>query len=157
MVSKREGSCLCGAVQFTAGEPLRPIVYCHCRQCRKQTGHFLASTATALDRFQLTCDQGLAWYRASEIATRGFCRICGSTLFWQRDGADEISIAAGTLDDSTGLIEDGHIFCAEKGGYYEPAGGKYQVPGSDRPATPQPEVLALRKPSMSPYPVKRRS
>jgi len=52
-------------------------------------------------------------------ARRAFCRQCGSTLFWQGTGRDYISIAAGTLDDSSGLSTACHIFTADKGGYYE--------------------------------------
>jgi len=130
----RSGGCLCGSVRYEAGEPLGPVLYCHCSQCRRQTGHFMASTSVGLDRFALTRAEGLAWYEASDIARRGFCRLCGSTLFWQGHGRTYISIAAGTLDDSTGLVEKGHIFCADRGGYYEPAGGDFHsddgtVPG----------------------------
>ncbi len=41
----RTGSCGCGAVRFTTRGTLRGVVYCHCVQCRKQTGHFFAATS----------------------------------------------------------------------------------------------------------------
>lgn len=129
----RTGSCLCGAVSYSATGPLRDILYCHCSQCRKQTGHFLASTGVPSDRLKFTRDEGLAWYRASDFASRGFCRNCGSTLFWKGDDENEISIAAGTLDDSSGLVEQGHIYCADKGGYYEISGGNFQSPDGSMP------------------------
>jgi len=59
------------------------------------------------------------WYASSAEARRGFCTRCGSTLFWQGVGRDYVSIAAGTLDDSSGLQIACHIFTADKGGYYE--------------------------------------
>ena len=40
----RTGSCLCGAVRFKTRGDLRGVVYCHCSQCRKQSGHFYAAT-----------------------------------------------------------------------------------------------------------------
>ena len=55
-----------------------------------------------------------------------FARACGSTLFWQGKGLDYIAIAAGTLDTPSGLKMDGHIFCADKGDYYELLDGDYQ-------------------------------
>ena len=58
---------------------------------------------------------------------RGFCATCGSTLFWQGKGRDYIAIAAGTLDGDSGLRIEGHIFCADKGDYYQISGGDYQV------------------------------
>ena len=123
----KHGSCLCGAVTYETDGALRPVVGCHCIQCRKQTGHFLAATGARLSNFRLTRDDGLKWYRATDTARRGFCGECGSTLFWQRDDADYVAISAGTFDDPTGLRMEGHIFCAFKGDYYEIADGLPQT------------------------------
>ena len=79
----------------------------------------MAATAANLAEFEITEDTGLKWYRSSDIAVRGFCGECGSTLFWQSDGRDYVAIAAGTVDGDTGLKITGHIFCADKGDYYE--------------------------------------
>ena len=128
MTEIHKGSCLCGAVRYEVGGPLREVIGCHCTQCRKQTGHFMAATAASLAHFRLLADSGLAWYQASLMAKRGFCRICGSTLFWQGHGRDYIAIAAGSVDGSTGLRLAGHIFCADKGDYYEIADGDYRRP-----------------------------
>jgi hypothetical protein len=75
-------------------------------------------------------DDGLKWYRSSEQARRGFCVACGSSLFWQGDGEDTISIGAGTLDDlsSDATKIEKHIFMADKGAYYDVTDG---VPQSD--------------------------
>ncbi len=37
-------SCLCGAVKFEVEGRLSSPDACHCSQCRKWTGHYLAST-----------------------------------------------------------------------------------------------------------------
>jgi hypothetical protein len=115
----RTGGCLCGGVRYAVMGPLRSIVICHCTQCRRMTGHFMAATAARRADFRLLTRKGLRWYASSEAARRGFCARCGSTLFWQAAGREYISIAAGTLDDSSGLEVAGHIFVADKGGYYE--------------------------------------
>ncbi len=112
------GSCLCGAVVYEVRGPLRSVIACHCHQCRKQTGHFMAATSAPRDRFRLLRDEGLRWYRSSVEAQRGFCGQCGSVLFWSMDGRPDISIAAGSIDGPTGLRTEGHIFCASKGDYY---------------------------------------
>ncbi len=117
---------MCGAVRYEVKGPLREVIGCHCTQCRKQTGHYMAATAADLKRFRIIKDEGLRWYRSSETAERGFCQICGSTLFWQGAGRDYVAIAAGTLDGETGLSIAGHIFCADKGDYYEITDGEYQ-------------------------------
>ena len=112
------GSCLCGACSYEVRGALRNVIACHCSQCRKQTGHFMAATSASLADFRLLGAATLRWYRASSTAQRGFCATCGSTLFWQADGAGQIAIAAGTLDGVTGLRIEGHIYCADRGDYY---------------------------------------
>ena len=115
----RTGSCLCGGVAYEVRGPLRPVVACHCSQCRKLTGHHMAATATRIEHFSLTCDETLKWYASSDHAKRGFCNKCGSQLFWRANGAGQISITAGTLDDTSGLKIWGHIFASGKASYYE--------------------------------------
>ncbi|MFM7784547.1 MAG: GFA family protein, partial [Gammaproteobacteria bacterium] len=45
MDDTHSGACLCGVVRYTVQGPLRPVVVCHCTQCRRQTGHYLAATS----------------------------------------------------------------------------------------------------------------
>ena len=120
------GSCLCGGVRYEARGPLRDVIACHCSQCRKQTGHFMAATAARARTLQGDEGRSLKWYASSAQANRGFCATCGSTLFWQGKGRDYIAIAAGTLDGDSGLRIEGHIFCADKGDYYQISDGDYQ-------------------------------
>jgi hypothetical protein len=129
--ARTTGGCLCGAVRYEVQGTLRPIVMCHCTQCRRITGHHMAATAARHGDFRLLSQAGLGWYDSSPGARRGFCRQCGSTLFWQGAGRDYISIAAGTLDDSSGLRTACHIFTADKGGYYEIAGSAPQRSDGD--------------------------
>lgn len=117
------GSCLCGAVAFEVSGDLRPVIDCHCTQCRKQSGHFWAATSAAHSDFRITNDEGLQWFDASPSASRGFCRHCGSFLLWQPAGGDRISFAPGALDGPTGLTTDESIFHEDAGDYYDPAGG----------------------------------
>jgi hypothetical protein len=123
-----KGSCLCGGIAFEITGPMRPVVACHCTQCRKQSGHYAAFTACKDRDLQFSAKETLIWYRASESAQRGFCEACGSWLFWKGDGRDYTSIAGGALDGVSGLKIEGHIFCADKGDYYDILDGEYQKP-----------------------------
>jgi len=134
------GGCLCGAVRYEVTARLRPVVLCHCSQCRRSTGHFMAATAARHRDFRLTDGAELRWYASSDSARRGFCGRCGSTLFWQANGRDYISIAAGTLDGATGLSSAWHIHTADKGDYYSIDDGLPQsADGSFSVAIPAPE------------------
>ena len=114
------GGCLCGAVRFEATGALRDVVVCHCAMCRKAHGHVGAYTAASRDALRFVESRGLKWFRSSSKAQRGFCTECGSTLFWDGDGRDTISIAAaaGTLDEPTGLATTLQIHTTSAGDYY---------------------------------------
>lgn len=117
------GGCLCGGVRFRTRGPLRGVVYCHCSQCRRQTGHFYAATNVEQAALSVEGMERVTWFHASDFAARGFCSTCGSALFWKRDGADDISVMAGAFDKPSGLAGKCHIFVADKGDYYEIADG----------------------------------
>jgi len=116
--SKATGACLCGAVRYEVNGPMTGILYCHCAQCRKTTGHYCAATSCQREDFALTNDEGLRWYQSSDEAKRGFCNQCGASLFWDFAAAPSISIFPGSLDLPTGLKADAHIFVADKSDYY---------------------------------------
>ena len=67
--------------------------------------------------------ENLKDWRATGEAVRRFCSTCGSLLFWEMNGGKQISVFAGSLDRPTGLRLTHHIYCAEKGDYYEIADG----------------------------------
>ena len=113
------GRCNCGAVSFVAAGPFRPAKACHCRTCRRQSGHFIAATQIDRSGLSVSGEDFLAWYSATPHARRGFCRVCGAHLFWEPAGSTRISIFMGCLDEPTGLRLADHIFVAEKGDYYE--------------------------------------
>lgn len=117
-MTKSSGSCLCGGVGYEVDGPLRPVTFCHCGQCRKTSGHFVAATACRSDDLTFTADNSLVWFESSATAERGFCGACGSSLFWRPANAEYISIMAGTLDNPTGLRATDHIFMADAADYY---------------------------------------
>ena len=126
----RTGSCLCGAVAFETTGGLKDVVHCHCTDCRKQAGQALAFTAAWKDQFCFTEERGLKWYRSSDSSRRGFCGECGSVLFFDTDGDEKISVAAGAFDGETGLVTAAHIWVDSKGDYYNINDGTPQLPRS---------------------------
>ena len=113
------GSCHCGGVRYSIVGPLRNVICCHCAQCRKTSGHYVAATNAKVAGLTLISDDTLTWYEASATARRGFCNKCGGNLFWEPHGRGDISIFAGTLDGPTGLTSREHIFAQDKGDYYD--------------------------------------
>lgn len=111
------GRCLCGGCRFTLPGPAGEITACHCHQCRKISGHYVASFDAAEADLVWQADATLATYATPGGAVRGFCARCGSSLtFRSADGT--FSVEAGAIDGATGGQLTSHIFTAEKGDYY---------------------------------------
>ena len=118
-----DGSCLCGAVRFAVAGRLPEPNACHCSQCRKQSGHFWASSDVKRDALTLEGAANLTWFQASDKVRRGFCATCGSFLIWEPLGGDSIALAMGAFDAPTDTHLKEHIFVADKGDYYDIADG----------------------------------
>jgi hypothetical protein len=124
------GGCLCGAVRYEIKGPLRNVVNCHCSMCQKLHGVFGAHSKALKKNITITNGNGLGWFKTSEVAQRGFCRECGSSLFWEPFNLDATGIIAGSLDGPTGLQTMGHIFVSEKPDFYEITDENPQFQGS---------------------------
>ena len=116
--ARYQGGCLCGAVKFRIYGPMRQIINCHCGQCRRTHGNYAAYSSVEKSKFKFILDTGLKWFRSSDKAKRGFCQECGASLFYERIGEKNISIAAGMLDSTAGLKTISHIFMNDKPDYY---------------------------------------
>ena len=113
------GRCECGGVRYRLTGEMRQVVHCHCTPCRRITGHHMAATAVARPDLRLDEESTLAWYDRTPEVRYGFCGRCGSTLFWT--AADEpsmIAVAAGSLDQPTGLKTVVAIFTDEASDFH---------------------------------------
>lgn len=119
MSEVHRGHCLCGGVRLTVKAPLTELSFCHCSQCRRQTGLYYATTDVLVDDLLIDGVEQIRWYRSSPQAQRAFCSTCGSALFWQADGSNRIAIMAGVFDQPTGLSGGRHIYCDDRADYYE--------------------------------------
>lgn len=115
---ERTGRCACGGVVYRSEGPWRDIIACHCVECRRTSGHVWAATAVPAECLTLDRDERLVWYRSSDVAQRAFCSGCGASLFYRHDTKSYIAVAAGTLDDDSGLTCVEEVFVEEKGSYY---------------------------------------
>ena len=120
---KHHARCMCGAITIEFTGPFGSIDACHCSQCRRQSGHYWASTDIERERMTITGEDRLTWYQSSEKVRRGFCSTCGSALLWDVPGRSRIAIAMGAFDTPTGARLHSHIFTADKGDYYDIADG----------------------------------
>jgi len=110
-------------VKYEIRGELLSVLNCHCGKCRRFNGHIGAYTATRRENLIITRDDGLKWYESISDETpsvyRGFCKECGSSLFWDPRESDKVSVAAGSIDEPTNLKTSRHVWVSQKADYYE--------------------------------------
>jgi hypothetical protein len=92
------GGCQCGAVRYALHETPANACICHCRMCQKQFGSlFGAFCDVATGSFHLTRGEP-GWFASSDEARRGFCRDCGTPLFYDFLSTGRVAVSIGSLD-----------------------------------------------------------
>lgn len=93
------GGCQCGAVRYHTAEMLDNAHICHCRMCQKAMGNIFAALVAA-PRDALVWTRGEpARFRSSDHVDRGFCRDCGTPLFYDDVTGDRVNLTMGSLDN----------------------------------------------------------
>ncbi|MCS7007996.1 MAG: GFA family protein [Thermoleophilia bacterium] len=136
---RRAGRCLCGAVRYAVSGRLREILVCHCVECQRWAGRAWAATAARAEELDIDDESALAWVaspRSARHARRGFCRRCGSGLFWRARGSEVIAIAAGSLEDRAGLAVAAHIWVEQAASWEAPPPGAPTFPRGYPPDAP---------------------
>jgi len=114
----RNGKCLCGAVRITATNTGDAVGACHCRTCRRWGGgpfmEIDCGTNVTFDG-----DENLTVYASSDWAERGFCRQCGTHLFYRLKANGNHFVPIGLLEDDENLKFTTQVFVDERPSYYE--------------------------------------
>lgn len=116
-----QGGCLCGQVRYEVEPPLGEMFLCHCGECRRWHGSVCTGTVVRLHQLTIHDEHNLNWFRSATSerrARRGFCRVCGSSMFWLPKNGDFVCIAAGTIDQPTGLEPTMHLFTSQQADYW---------------------------------------
>lgn len=131
MTDRHQGSCLCGEVKFNTGE-MHHLDVCHCRICQRWTGGPFIGADYRNGDVVITEDKGLAWYASSNWAKRGFCKTCGSSLFYRLNEVPDFwAVCAGSLDLAETAALHQEIFIDEKPSFYAFAGEHPRITGEE--------------------------
>ena len=99
------GGCQCGAVRFRVTQPLGRLAVCHCRMCQRATGNVFAPLVHAVG---VEFDGEPARFASSDVADRGFCRDCGTPLFYDGRFGQGLNLMVGTLDNPNQVVPELH-------------------------------------------------
>jgi hypothetical protein len=125
-----KGSCLCGSVIISANAMSNKVGACHCSMCQKWAGGPLMVVDCGTD-VSIQGEENVAVFNSSEWAERGFCKKCGSSLFYRLKQDNKYFLPTGLLDGAEGLTFDHQIFIDEKPEYYCFANETHNMTGAE--------------------------
>lgn len=109
------GGCLCGAIRYYSDAAPVRVVVCHCINCQKQSGTAFSLVVSVPSEGLLLEGVPTDYADVSEAGSavlRRFCGICGSPLLSELASRPDVSfIKSGTLDDTSWLRPEAHIWC----------------------------------------------
>jgi hypothetical protein len=125
----RSGHCLCGRVRVSlrCGDE---VDACHCSICRRWGGGPLLAIEPEGD-VKFDGVEQIAVFESSDWAERGFCRRCGTHLFYRLKEPVHYAIPVGLLDDPGALRLAKEIFVDEQPQAYAFAGERPRLTGAE--------------------------
>ncbi len=114
---EKTGNCLCRAVRISAKTPNTNVGACHCGMCRKWGGGPFMTVDCGAD-VSFEGEESISVFDSSEWAERGFCKKCGSHLFYRLKQYKRYFIPAGLFDDDVSFIFDHQVFIDKKPSFY---------------------------------------
>ena len=115
--TSRNGVCLCGAVTLTAAMASHVVGACHCHSCRRWGGGPFMELNCG-DAVTIDGVDNVSVYNSSDWAERGFCKHCGTHLFYRLKESNQHMVPVGIFTTDDNLSFDTQVFFEEKPGYY---------------------------------------
>lgn len=124
------GRCLCGAVHLKTRLEKPEVDACHCDMCRRWSGGPMIAVS-AESGVSLDGEEHVAVYSSSDWAERGFCRHCGTHLFYRLKGHPHYALPVGMLEEGPDWDLKTEIFIDEKPGFYAFANDTRKMTGKE--------------------------
>ena len=112
-----KGHCLCGAVEITVKKMKPTICACHCHSCRRWSGGPLLSVDCGTE-VVFSNNEAISYFKSSDWAKRGFCKHCGSHIFYLFTAEKKYFMPIGLFEQNNAMVLDHQIFIEEKPPYY---------------------------------------
>ena len=116
-MNEGKGHCLCGAVNFTVKNMKNSVEACHCGMCRRWGGGPFMCVECGTD-VTFEGEENITVYNSSDWAERGFCKKCGSHLFYRLKDANEHQLPVGLFDYQKDFHFDLQVFTDRKPAFY---------------------------------------
>lgn len=100
MTNEKTGRCLCGSVTVKTNAPTEEFGVCHCEMCRRWAGGPYFEFPLE-DNVKFEGSEHIATYSSSDWAERGFCKNCGSHIYYRLKVQNHYHVSIGLFADST--------------------------------------------------------
>ncbi len=125
-----KGHCLCGKVKVTVPQMNHSVGSCHCGMCRRWTGGPLMAVDCGSD-VSFEGEENVGVYDSSDWAERGFCKNCGTNLFYRLKESNQFVMPVGIFDGDENFVFDHQIFIDEKPAYYGFSNETHNMTGAE--------------------------
>ena len=129
-VKRLQAKCLCGGIRIDADFETTKVGVCHCDVCRRWAGGPFMALEGA-QNVVLAGTDFLSTYESSSWGERGFCRKCGSALFFRTKDQSFYGIAAMAFDELTDAELADQIFIDSKPAWYAFANDTKTLTGAE--------------------------
>lgn len=126
----KKGHCLCEAVKVTAQNVDSKMGVCHCGMCRKWAGGPFMGVDCGTE-VSFDGKENIETFNSSEWAQRGFCKKCGSHLFYFLKQQKQYIIPIGIFENLDSVTFDHQVFIDKKPSYYEFANKTHNMTGAE--------------------------
>lgn len=127
---KLSGQCLCHGVTVQASVNDGSVGACHCSFCRQWGGGPLLTIDCGMN-VKIFGEELVGVFNSSDWAERGFCKQCGTHLFYRLKENQQYIMPAGLFEEPAGLHFDHQIFIDEKPEYYHFANATQNMTGQE--------------------------
>jgi hypothetical protein len=124
------GKCLCGSVLITVKSLNNSIGACHCDMCRRWGGGSFVEINCG-ENVSFKGEENISVFNSSDWGERGFCKNCGSHLFYRLKEGNQHMVPIGLFDVDEGLVFDAQVFIDEKPSYYSFANKTEELTGAE--------------------------
>lgn len=128
--TEHKGSCLCGAVRVLVTKSSNSVGVCHCKTCRTWGGGPLFAVDCGTE-VTFSSEDHITVFQSSDWAERGFCRTCGSHLFYRLRQNGHYILPVGLLEDGSAWNFDHQVFIDEKPDFYAFANETKDMTGAE--------------------------
>jgi len=116
-MTQGKGQCLCGGVKFTVKSMSNDVDACHCGMCRRWGGGPLMVVSCG-EGVVFEGEENITVYNSSDWAERGFCKKCGSHLFYRLKEIRGHQIPAGLFENQESFNFNLQVFIDKKPAFY---------------------------------------